>query len=265
MLRFAEFGARASLDQVLVLLHAFPLHAGMWAGIREALPTGWRLIAPDLRGFGASRDLGETRAEADLALDDYAVDVEQLLAGLGIERAVIGGLSMGGYVTLALFRRSPGRFRAMILADTRPQADSDEARQQRWRLAELARREGAGPVVDELLPKLLAPASRGQPVEDAVRAMAAENAREGIANALIRMMRRPDSSELLPRIPCPVLLLAGAEDTLAPPDVMRAMHDQIPGSELVVIDGAGHLSNLERPERFNAVVAGFLGGLAQRV
>jgi pimeloyl-ACP methyl ester carboxylesterase len=144
---YLEAGAGASL----VLLHAFPLAAEMWGPQLQSPPPGWRVVAPDLRGFGESAAGTPART-----LDDYADDVEALLSRLGLERAVIGGLSMGGYVTFALFRRRPDLFQGVVLADTRPQADTDEGRANRRKMQDLVRREGSRAVADQMLPTLLA-------------------------------------------------------------------------------------------------------------
>lgn len=257
-LSYLESGLEQTPGQTLVLLHGFPLNADMWEPQREALPGGWRLLAPHFRGLGGSASLPDTTPDDRRSMDDYAADVEALLDTLGVARAVVCGLSMGGYAAFALFRRAPGRFRGMILADTRPQADSADARAGRLKLIELARRGGPPAVADEMLPKLLAPASRQANVERRVRSIAEANTTAGLVGALLRMMRRPDSVPLLGQIACPALVVVGSEDRLTPPDVAREMQRQIPSARLEVIDGAGHLPNLEQPEAFNAALSRFL-------
>ena len=140
----------AGRGRPLILLHAFPLSADMWQSQLDRVPDGWRFIAPDLRGFGAGGDVPPS-----LTVDDYAGDVLGLMDGLGIETAVIGGLSMGGYVTFALFRRAPERFDGVILADTKAQADTADGRAGRLAMSEMLRTRGVGAVVDGLLPKLV--------------------------------------------------------------------------------------------------------------
>ncbi len=151
--RYLEAGA----GWPVLLIHAFPLNADMWRPQLERVPDGWRFIAPDLRGFGAA---AEAEPEAPPPrVDDFAGDLVVLLDRLHVDRAVIGGLSMGGYVTFALFRRSPDRFSGLILADTKSQADTPEGREGRRKMIELVRASGAAAVADQMLPKLLGAAS----------------------------------------------------------------------------------------------------------
>jgi 3-oxoadipate enol-lactonase len=245
----------------LVLLHAFPLSADMWRPQLAAAPAGWRVVAPDLAGFGHTED-----HEPAVSPDDYAADVLALLGELGVREAVIAGLSMGGYVAFGLYRLAPERFRALVLADTRADADSAAARESRRAL--LARLERGGPaaVADEMAPRLVGPTSREeQPdVEAHVRDRIRANAAAGIAHGIERMMGRADSTPLLARITCPTLIIVGEEDAVTPPEVARALHGGIPGSRLATIPRAGHLPNLEQPEAFNAALTGFLRGLDRR-
>ncbi len=241
--------------RTLVLLHAFPLNARMWEPQLELAESGWRVIAPHLRGA----DGGSALSPAS-SMDDHAADVVDLLDALRVEDAVIGGLSMGGYVALALFRRAPRYFRGLILADTRPQADSPDVIEGRKRLLELTRQKGAAAVAEELLPKLLgATTRREQPDMVArVRALVESNSPEVIGAFISSLMTRADSTDLLASIHCPTLILVGEEDVLTPPELSQDMQRAISGSVLNVIPGAGHLSSLERPMRFNEVVAQFL-------
>ena len=162
----------------VVLLHAFPLSADMWRPQLERVPEGWRFIAPDLRGFGRSLP---PEGGSDMTMDDYAADVLCLMDGLEIEDAVIGGLSMGGYVTFAMFRQAPSRFTGMILADTRSQADTPQAREGRVQLRELLAKDGPRGVADQMLPKLLSEAARreGRPSAGDARAMIESAAARG--------------------------------------------------------------------------------------
>jgi 3-oxoadipate enol-lactonase len=250
-----ESDRQALRPPTLVLLHAFPLMAEMWAPQLRTMPGDWRALAPDLAGFGESDD-----REPVVSLDDYAKDVLGMLDALGIRDAVIGGLSMGGYTALALFRLAPGRFRGIVLADTRAESDTPQGRLSRQAL--LARLDVGGPaaVADEMAPKLLGPTTqRRQPALEAhIRQRILANRPSGIANAIRRMMARSDSTEVLARITCPALVMVGEEDVLTPPDAARAMHRPIPGATLTLIPGAGHLSNVEQPEAFNEALHGFL-------
>jgi 3-oxoadipate enol-lactonase len=239
----------------LVLIHAFPLNARMWEPQLALADAGWRVVAPQLRGV----DGGDSDPPAS-SVDDYAADVIDLLDALHIDDAVIGGLSMGGYVTLGLFRHAPRYFQGMLLADTRPQADTPEGLESRKRMLALVREKGPAAVADEMMPKLLTDVTRQHRPElvEHVRALALANSAAAIASAITAMMTRPDSTPLLRTIHCPTLILVGRGDTVTPSALSEEMHGAITGSELVVIDDAGHLSNLEQPLAFNAALARFL-------
>ena len=244
----------AGAGSPLVLLHAFPLNAEMWEPQLQAAAPGWRYIAPDLRGFGASE------GSAPPTLDEHAADVEGLLRALSIASAVVAGLSMGGYIAFALQRRTAAAIRGLVLADTRPQADSDEGRDNRRKMQAVAREGGAAAVADQMLPKLLAPAThRDRPdVVALVRALILRTSPDAIVAALEGMMWRPDATPQLGAMRCPALIVVGALDELTPKADSERMHEAIDGSELAVLKGAGHLSNLERPADFNAALARFL-------
>jgi pimeloyl-ACP methyl ester carboxylesterase len=244
-----------SIPASLVFVHAFPLNGAMWRRQVAALAEGRRVLAPDLRGFGANA------GDAPASLDAHADDLAALLDRERIERAVLVGLSMGGYVAFAMLRRHRARIAGLVLADTRPQADSDEARAAREANARLVESQGIAALVEKLLPGLLSP-NAPEAVREEVRRIAAANRPAGVAAALRAMAARPDSTDLLPTIGVPTLVVAGAEDSLTPPDVARAMAAAIPGAGYVEIAGAGHLSNLEQPEAFTAALRAFLEGPA---
>ena len=238
----------------VVLLHAFPLNADMWRPQLERVPDGWRYIAPDLRGFGP-----ESRTPAT-SMDDFADDVVALLDALEIEKATIGGLSMGGYATFALLRRAPELFTAVILADTRSTADTEDGRAARMKMLDTLRSRGVSAVIDEMMPKLLGAATRGERPELAgrVREIALMNTAEGVAGGVSAMRDRPDSTAQLEKISVPVLLMVGEDDTLTPLADSEAMRAFIRRTHLVDIPRAGHLSNLEAPDQFSAALADFL-------
>ena len=248
-------GVGGELQGTLVLIHGFPLSARMWDGQLELAAKGWRVLAPQLRGFdGAPAD------NVASSVDDFAGDVIDLLDALHIEQAVIGGLSMGGYVTFAVFRHAPRYFRGMVLADTRAQADPPQALEGRQRTLRVVREQGVAPAADEMLPKLLCEATRAhQPdVVSTLRAMMVRNAPATVAGALTAIMTRPDATPLLSTIHCPTLVVVGDQDALTPPAMSEDIQRGIPGAELVVIPGAGHMSNMEQPAAFNAALASFL-------
>jgi 3-oxoadipate enol-lactonase len=242
----------------VVLIHAFPLNADMWRPQLERVPDGWQIIAPDVRGFGPGADPPDlSRA---LTLDDVASDVAQLLDHLEIDRAVIGGLSMGGYATFAVFRLAAERVGGMILADTKAQPDTPEGREGRRRMIELARAGGASAVADEMLPKLLgATSARTNPeLQSQVRGMIESAAVAAITAAVEAMMARPDSTADLARASCPVLIMTGAEDVLTPVSDAEAMQQHAVRSHLVVLPDAGHLSSMEAPDAFSKAMTDFL-------
>jgi pimeloyl-ACP methyl ester carboxylesterase len=203
---------------------------------------------------------GQTGDPPARSMDDYAGDVIDLLDALHIQDAVIGGLSMGGYVAFALYRHAPQYFRGMILADTRAEADTPEGVEGRKRMLALVARSGAAGVADEMLPKLLGETTRREHPEvvERVRRLVLSNSPEAIAGAVTALMTRADSRPLLGSIHFPVLIVSGSEDTITPPKLAEDMHAALPGSSLVVIQGAGHLSSLERPAEFNAALTPFL-------
>jgi pimeloyl-ACP methyl ester carboxylesterase len=254
-IRYLEAGSGSTL----LLLHAFPLSSEMWRPQLEHVPDGWRFVAPDLKGFGAGARGAAT------SLDDMAEEVQRLLDGLGVARAVICGLSMGGYLTLTLYRRAPGLFRGLILANTRATADTPEGRTAREKMAALVRSEGPAAVASQMLPKLLGESSHASRPDLPVllRRLIEANPADGLEGAIHAMKARPDSSDLLRHVQLPALVIAGEEDVLIPPAEAEAMHRLLPQSTCVLIRRAGHLSNLEAPGAFSAALQTFLEGIRQ--
>jgi len=247
----------AGTGRPLIWLHAFPLSADQWLPQLSRVPPGWRFIAPDLRGFRGGSQAFEAFDLPGVTMDGYAADVLELMTQLEMTDAVIGGLSMGGYVAFAIQRRAPSRVSGLVLADTRSTADTAEGRAARDRMADLVAREGAAGVAREMLPKLLGETTRrDQPdLTDAVRRLIEVNTPEAIGAAIQALKTRPDSTPLLASIACPTLIICGEEDVLTPMADSEAMHAAIAGSRLVRLPGAGHLSNLENPIGFNDAIA----------
>lgn len=241
----------------VVLLHSFPHDRTLWAPQLGAFVDVCRFIAPDLRGFG------ESCVEPPYTMDRYADDVVALLDKLGVERAVVGGLSMGGYVAFAIWRRHRARVSALVFADTRAGADADEAKVARRAQIDLVRSRGAAVLAAQLVTKQLGSRTRERhpDVVEIVRDMIARAPVEGIAGALEAMMARPDSTPTLATIDVPALVLVGEEDTLTPLAEARKIHEGIAGSRLEVVAGAGHLSSIERPAAFNHLLGEFVGRL----
>jgi len=238
-----------------VLLHAFPLNARMWEPQLALSGQGWRVIAPQFRGF----DHGDQDPPA-ASVDDYAGDVIDLLDALHIHEAVIAGLSMGGYVALALFRHAPRYVHGLVLADTRAEADTPAAVEGRQRMIALAREGGPAAVADDMIPKLLGETTRATNpgLAEHVRSLVLASSTVAIAGALTALMTRPDSTSLLSRIHCPTLAIVGGEDTITPKPFSEALQAGIAGAQLEVVPRAGHLSSLEQPAAFNEVLSGFL-------
>lgn len=249
----------AGVGRPLVLLHAFPLSSAMWLSQREGLAEVCRVITPDQRGFGGT-PLGHDPPSLDEAADDLAA----LLDARGLDRVVLGGLSMGGYVAMAFLRRHPARVEALVLADTRAGADSPEGRAKRERIADaVLTEEGASIVVDEVLGTLVGETTmaRRALVFGRVKAFVQAAPPYAVAWAQRAMAARPDSSPDLAATDVPTLVLVGEEDTLTPPSAAEGIVEIMPAARLVRLPGAGHLSAVETPEAFNEAVRDFLAGL----
>jgi len=252
----------------LVLLHAFPLDSSMWRHQVAALADRCRVIAPDLPGFGGSA------VSAGLTLDSAADVVAELLDHLGVnERVVVGGLSMGGYAALAFARLYPQRVRALVLADTKADPDDETARANRDKAIQLATDQGPAAVIEQMLPKLLAPVTRDTKPDVVrwVKETASRQRAEGLVVALKALRDRPDARPGLSHISFPTLVVVGEHDAATPPDRARELAGGIPNARLVTIPDAGHLSNLEDPVAFTNAVREFLdalpadGGVARTV
>jgi len=243
--------------QPVLFAHAFPLNRSMWAPQVSALVERCRCVAADFRGFG------ETTAQGPNTMAQYADDFAALLDHLRIDQVVLVGCSMGGYAAFAFWSRHPTRVRALVLADTRPGADTDEGRVRRRKLIDVARTEGATAIANLQIASIVGRTTRDKQPDtyDAVHRSMAQARVDAIVGALEAMMSRADSTPLLATITVPTLIVVGEEDTLTPLAESRAMHTQIPGSRLEIIAHAGHLANLERPAAFNHVLTEFLGAV----
>lgn len=246
-------------DRVVLFVHGFPLDGSMWREAIEALPPGWRGLAPDLRGFGGT----EPSAQAAYSMDRFADDLAALLDAEGIGRAVVCGLSMGGYITFAFWRRHRDRVSGLVLADTRAGADSDEARRGRLDLAERIRSEGHDPVVDAMLPKLLSESTRRERTDlvERVEAMMRRVAPAALSAALLGMAERPDATPDLASIDVPTLVVVGEEDAITPPAEAEKLAAGIEGARLVRVEGAGHLAPVEKPEVFGRALGEWIAAV----
>lgn len=243
------------IGPAVVLIHGYPFNRSLWNEQTEALSSGYRVVTPDLRGFGESDS-----SEGPATMDRMAQDVVKLMDHIGIDQAVIAGLSMGGYVALAFIKQFPSRVRALVLADTRAQADTEEAKQTRSQQADKALAEGMAGIADGMLPKLLTPetVSKRPEVVKRVRDMMLKTKPQGAASALLGMAERDDQTEFISTIAVPTMILVGREDAITPVADSEQMKSKIAPSHLVVIENAGHVSNLEQPEGFNFALLKFL-------
>lgn len=243
----------------VVLLHAFPLDARMWSAQREALSDSYRVITPDLRGFGSS-PLGDDAPSLDAMADDVAA----LLDALGLEDVTLGGLSLGGYVAMAFARRHARRINALVLLDTKATADADAARNNRERIAQTIEQEQSSRVLhDDVLPGLTGPTTKAQRPEvvAALAALIDDAPHASVAWTQRAMATRPDSVPTLEDVEQPTLIVVGDEDALAPLSEAEIMLDALPEAELAVIPGCGHLSAMERPGDVTAILRDFLDTL----
>ena len=259
--RYHEAGS----GRTLILIHAFPLSADQWLPQLHQVPLGWRLIAPDVRGF---RGIGHDDQQ-DVGLDSatmatHAADLLGLMDHLDVDRAVVGGLSMGGYITLAVAKIAPRRLDGLVLADTKATADDEAGRAAREAMIALVTEKGPDAVADLMLPSLLGKTSRRvQPdLADSIKAFVLQNTSEGLASAVRAMKLREDATPWLPGITCPALVVCGTEDVLTPPADSETLASAMPGAELVLLSGVGHLSNLEAPMAFTDALTGFLSRMS---
>jgi 3-oxoadipate enol-lactonase len=234
----------------LVLIHAFPLSGAMWERERRALrDAADPILAPSLPGFG-----GTAVPRGDPSMDDYADSVAAAMDAAKVERAAVAGLSMGGYVAFALWRRHRQRVERLFLADTRAEADTDDARDKRLRLAALVREHG----VEALLKTPPQWLRKGSPHWDQLLKLIRGQAPEAIAQGSVAMAHRPDSRPDLPTIDVPTSIVVGEEDSITPLDMARTMSDRVPAARLSIIPGAGHIANIEAPTAFEAALRAWL-------
>ena len=247
--------------QPLLLVHGFPLAHRMWSEQIERLQRHYRVIAPDLRGFGAS-SLGEkTLVDQGISMKQFAADLAAVLDKLEIAQPVhFCGLSMGGYIAWQFWKHDPRRVKSLILCDTRATADTEEVAQGREMMAVRVLQEGTDFVAEGMLPKLLAEKNRINRPElvESVRSMIQETSPQTIAAAQRGMAQRPDCTAMLSSIQVPVLILVGSEDAITPVDEMRAIAETIPTSRFVEVPDAGHLAPMENPGVVNEALEEFL-------
>jgi pimeloyl-ACP methyl ester carboxylesterase len=251
----------AGTGDALVLVHGHPFNRSMWRPQLDRFSwDGWRIIVPDLRGYGES-----TVIPGMTTLDVFARDIANLLDHLGIERIVLGGLSMGGQIVMDFYRQFPDRVRGLLLTATFATGETDEGRRRRNAIADRLLREGMAGYADEELPKMVAPHNiEALPaVGEHVLGMMRTTQPEGAAAALRGRAERPDYVELLTKVSVPALVVVGREDAYTPVSDAELMHGHLPDSRLVVIEGAAHMPNLEREAEFNEALGAFLAELSR--
>ena len=236
----------------VLLVHGFPLSGRLWDPVVASLRQEFRLIVPDLRGHGLSA------ATPTATVGDYADDLAALLDAIGESRPVaLVGMSMGGYVAFEFCRRYRRRVGALVLTNTRAQADTAEAARGRRETAARVRLEGSAVVADAMTPKLFGP-DAPKALREAWRAIMAATPPDGVAAALLAMADRPDSLATLAGLDCPILIVAGEHDAIAPPADAQAMREAAPHAQLEIVPATGHMTVVERPDRFVAALAAFL-------
>jgi len=237
----------------VLFVHGFPLSGEMWKSAAAELKGTYKVIVPDLRGHGGSE------ATKEVSMADYANDLAVLLVHLGEARpAVVVGLSMGGYVAMEFYRRHRKHVRALVLVDTRAEADTPEGARGRKDTAEKVLKDGSKVVADAMIGKLFAP-DVAVSLKDKWQATMASTPPQGVAAALHAMAGRIDSTTTLQSIDVPVLIVVGDKDVITPPELAQKMNAAAKGSQLEVITGAGHMAPVEKPEVFNPILKKFLG------
>lgn len=242
--------------EAIVLAHGFPLSSQIFESQIDALSASYRVIAPDLRGFGQSTSTDR------FSINSLADDLHKLLSRLGALPCILGGLSMGGYVAEAFYRKHPADVKKLMLINTKADADSAEAKQARNKMIELCRKSGSAGVAKEMLPKMLSPETierRDEVVERVIQLMESQPAIT-IEHALEALRDRDDQTDLLGRISVPTLIITGDGDQITGVKLAQPMHGAIRGSKLVVIPRAGHLSTMENPTAVNLAISEFLKG-----
>jgi 3-oxoadipate enol-lactonase len=251
-LTFEEHGE----GKPVFLLHAFPLSRAMWQPQIAALRSeNFRVIAPDLRGFGETHNFSDINT-----MKDMAQDVAELFEALEIESAIVVGLSMGGYITFEFLKTFPEKIAALVLCDTHAASDSEETGESRFELIDKIEKTGAQALIDGMLPKLICENTKQNKMElvESIEEMfRAVNPKAAIA-ALRGMAQRVDNNALLDQISVPALLILGREDKVTNLEMAETMRNKIPNSGLSIIENAGHYSNLEQPEIFNRLLIDFI-------
>jgi 3-oxoadipate enol-lactonase len=240
---------------VIIFIHGFPFNKSMWNLQVEAVKDNYHVISYDVRGHGNS-DIGNE----DFTIELFVKDLLSMMDALKIDKTVLCGLSMGGYIALNAIESYPGRFDALILSDTHCVADTPEAKEKRMKTIETIRKSGIEKYADESIKNLFAAISFTQREVEiaAVKEMIVKTSEQSLCNTLLALSVRKETCSKLKEIKVPVLIMAGKEDKLTPPAAAQMMHEKIKDSFLKIIDHAGHLSNMENPDEFNNQLKKFI-------
>lgn len=240
-------------ETTVILIHAYPLNKNMWVDQIEVLKKDFRVLALDIRGFGKSE------LKFPYTLENIVDDVINLMNFQKINQAIIVGLSMGGFVALRAIERNPERFNALILADTKSEPDSDEAKLGRYKGLVKIDKEGVNEFTDSFIKNALSKETMAEKpmMYEQVSSIAKENKKEGVAAGLLALTSRTDTTAGLSKIKVPTLIIQGEFDSVIPMEAAVTLNEKIKGSKLVVIPGVGHLSNLEDPVAFNRALIDF--------
>jgi 3-oxoadipate enol-lactonase len=253
-LNYREWGSGVSV----VLVHGFPFDGAIWEATLARLSDVARVLAPDLPGFG-----GSAAGDGQASMESYAEALAGWLEGLGLDRVVLAGHSMGGYVAFAFARKYPHLLKGFLPVCTRPGPDSDTAREGRYKQAEAVAEEGPQAVVDAMLPRLFSPDSYDTKPDlvEQVKHVMLRQSPDSIRAALFAMASRPDSTPFLPSIEVPCLVISGADDAIIPAGEAEALLRHLRGAEGAVIPASGHMPMLENPAEFDDALRQFLAGI----
>ncbi len=246
---------------VIIFIHGFPFNKSMWNLQVEALKEEYRVIRYDIRGHGRSDSGNEV-----FTIELFVNDLISFMDTLNIDNAILCGLSMGGYIALNAMEKYHERFDALILSDTQCIADTQEAKEKRFKAIESIREKGVEKYADDSIKNLFADESfntRKKEIID-VRDMIVNTSEQSLFNTLLALSVRKDTCNILPEIKIPVLIIVGKEDKITPPSAAMMLNEKIKDSILKILENAGHLSNLENPGEFNLQLKRFVASVYER-
>ncbi len=242
----------------IIFLHGFPFDKSMWKNQLDSLKSSYRAIAFDIRGFGKSTD-----ENTPLSIDLFSEDLIAFMDKLNIKKAIICGLSMGGYIALNAIKRFPELFIALILCDTQCIADTAEVKENRYKAIEQINLDGSDTFNEKFIKGVFSPDSLTNKTDlvENLKSIVFENTKDIIIAGLIALAERSETCSTLKAIGIPTLIICGREDAVTPLVQSEYLHGHIKGSILKIIDNAGHVSNLEQPKEFNKQILNFLNSL----